>query len=92
MADMVNNSRLSNGVRAAGLMRRAVSEALFIARERRAFGRRLTDMPLMRRQLLKLLLPAEAARTMVFQTAEALRRSDAGEEPTPTRWCASSRR
>lgn len=27
MADMVNNSRLSNGVRAAGLMRRAVSEA-----------------------------------------------------------------
>jgi alkylation response protein AidB-like acyl-CoA dehydrogenase len=79
MADMVNNSRLSNGVRAAGLMRRAVSEAMFIARERRAFGRRLVDMPLMRRQLVKLLLPAEQARTMVFQTAEALRRSDAGE-------------
>jgi len=79
MADMVNNSRLSNGVRAAGLMRRAVSEALFIARERRAFGKRLMDMPLMRRQLVKLLLPAEQARTMVFQTAEALRRSDAGE-------------
>ena len=35
MADMVNNSRLSNGVRAAGLMRRACSEALFVARERR---------------------------------------------------------
>jgi acyl-CoA dehydrogenase len=79
MADMVNNSRLSNGVRAAGLMRRACSEALFIARERRAFGRRLMDMPLMRRQLLKLLLPSEQARTMVFQTAEALRRADAGE-------------
>jgi acyl-CoA dehydrogenase len=80
MADMVNNSRLSNGVRAAGLMRRACSEALFIARERRAFGRRLIDMPLMRRQLLKLLLPAEQARSMVFQTAEALRRSDAGDK------------
>ena len=80
MADMVNNSRLSNGVRAAGLMRRAVSEALFIARERRAFGKRLVDMPLMRRQLVKLLLPAEQARTMVFQTAEALRRSDAGDQ------------
>ncbi len=79
MADMVNNSRLSNGVRAAGLMRRALSEALFIARERRAFGRRLSDMPLMRRQLLKLMLPAEQARTMVLQTAEALRRADAGE-------------
>jgi acyl-CoA dehydrogenase len=79
MADMVNNSRLSNGVRAAGLMRRACSEALFIARERRAFGRRLNEMPLMRRQLLKLLLPMEQARCMVFQTAEALRRADAGE-------------
>jgi len=79
MADMVNNSRLSNGVRAAGLMRRALAEALFIARERRAFGRRLVDMPLMRRQLVKLMLPAEQARTMVFQTAEALRRSDGGE-------------
>jgi acyl-CoA dehydrogenase len=79
MADMVNNSRLSNGVRAAGLMRRAVSEALFIARERRAFGKRLNQLPLMRRQLLKLLLPAEQARTMVFQTAEALRRADAGD-------------
>jgi acyl-CoA dehydrogenase len=32
MADMVNNSRLSNGMRAAGLMRRATTEALFIAR------------------------------------------------------------
>ena len=79
MADMVNNSRLSNGVRAAGLMRRACSEALFIARERQAFGRRLVQLPLMRRQLLKLLLPMEQARSMVFQTAEALRRADAGE-------------
>jgi acyl-CoA dehydrogenase len=79
MAAMVNQSRLSNGVRAAGLMRRAVSEALFVARERRAFGRRLIELPLMRRQLLKLLLPAEQARTMVFQTAEALRRADAGD-------------
>jgi acyl-CoA dehydrogenase len=80
MADMVNNSRLSNGVRAAGLMRRAVSEAMFIARERHAFGKRLIDMPLMRRQLLKLLLPTEAARTMVFQTADALKRADDGDK------------
>ena len=79
MADMVNNSRLSNGVRAAGLMRRAVSEAFFIARNREAFGKKLVDLPLMRRQLMKLLVPSEQARTMVFQTAEALRRADAGE-------------
>jgi len=79
MADMVNNSRLSNGVRAAGLMRRAVSEAMYIARHREAFGKKLIDMPLMRKQLLKLLVPAEQARTMVFQTAQALRASDAGD-------------
>ena len=79
MADMVNNSRLSNGVRAAGMMRRAVTEALFIARHRVAFGKRLIDMKLMRRQLCKMLLPAEQARSMMFQTAEVLRRSDAGE-------------
>ena len=79
MADMVNNSRLSNGMRAAGLMRRACSEAFHVARERRAFGRRLIDLPLMRRQLAKLLVPTEQARTMLFQTAEALRCADAGE-------------
>jgi len=79
MADMVNNSRLSNGVRAAGLMRRAVSEALFVARERVAFGKRLIDLPLMRRQLAKLVVPAEQARTMMFQAADALARADRGE-------------
>ena len=79
MADMVNNSRLSNGVRAAGLMRRAVGEAFYVATHREAFGRKLIDLPLMRRQLIKLLLPAEQARTMMFQTAAVLRRSDEGD-------------
>ncbi len=80
MADMVNNSRLSNGVRAAGLMRRACAEAEYIAANRQAFGKRLADMPLMQRQLDKLRVPAEQARSMVFQTAQALARADAGEE------------
>ena len=76
MADMVNNSRLSNGVRAAGLMRRALTEALHVARHRVAFGRPLVEMPLMRRQLAKMALRAEQARSMVFQTAAALARAD----------------
>ncbi|QNP49414.1 acyl-CoA dehydrogenase family protein [Diaphorobacter aerolatus] len=80
MADMVNNSRLSNGVRSAGMMRRAVAEAEYVAHERTAFGKRLEDMPLMRRQLDKLRVPAEQARTMVFQTAQTLARSDAGDK------------
>lgn len=78
MADMINNSRLSNGVRSAGMMRRALTEALFVAHRRRAFGRRLVEMPLMRRQLAKMTTPAAQARTAMFLTAEALRQSDAG--------------
>lgn len=80
MADMINNSRLSNGVRSAGLMRRAVSEAFYIARHRHAFGKALIELPLMRRQLLKILIPSEQARSMVFQTAEVLRRADSGDK------------
>jgi acyl-CoA dehydrogenase len=76
MADMVNNSRLSNGVRAAGLMRRALTEALHVARNRVAFGRPLIEMPLMRRQLAKMAMRTEQARTMVYQTAQALERAD----------------
>ena len=80
IADMVNNSRLSNGMRSAGMMRRAVAEAEFIARERWAFKHRLQDLPLMHVQLDKLRVPAEQARTMVFQTAQTLTRSDAGDK------------
>jgi acyl-CoA dehydrogenase len=80
MADMINMSRLSNGVRAAGLMRRAVTEALHIARNREAFGRKLIDMPLMQRQLLKMLLPAEQARSMFMQIALLLAKADAGDQ------------
>ena len=80
MADMINLSRLSNGVRAAGLMRRAMFEALHVARHRVAFGRPVIELPLMRRQLLKMLLPAEAARTMVFATAAAMEDADRGDE------------
>jgi alkylation response protein AidB-like acyl-CoA dehydrogenase len=79
MADMINMSRLSNGVRAAGLMRRALTEALHIARNREAFGRKLIDMPLMQRQLLKMMLPAEQARSMFMRIALLLPQADAGD-------------
>jgi len=80
MADMINMSRLSNGVRAAGLMRRAVTEALHIAKHREAFGRKLVDMPLMQRQLMKMMLPAEQARSMFMQIALQLASADGGNE------------
>jgi alkylation response protein AidB-like acyl-CoA dehydrogenase len=80
MTDMINMSRLSNGMRAAGMMRRALTEALFIARHRVAFGRTLIELPLMRRQLLKIMLLAEAARSVMFYAAAELEKSDAGDE------------
>lgn len=79
MTDMINMSRLANGVRSAGMMRRSVAEALFIARNRTAFGQRLADLPLMRRQLLKMHVTAEQGRSMVFHTARVLQRADAGD-------------
>lgn len=80
MAEMVNQSRLSNAVRSAGMMRRALHEAFAVARGRTAFGRRLIDLPLARRQLAKMILPAEQALSMIFFTAECLDRADAGDE------------
>ena len=80
MTDMINMSRLSNGMRAAGMMRRALTEALFIARHRVAFGKTLIELPLMRRQLLKIMLLAEAARSVMLYAAAELEKADGGEE------------
>jgi acyl-CoA dehydrogenase len=74
MMEQVNLSRLSHGVRAAAMMRRCVNEALAAARGRIAFGQTVADFPLMRRQLMKMLVPAEQALSMALCTADALGR------------------
>jgi alkylation response protein AidB-like acyl-CoA dehydrogenase len=74
MMEQVNLSRLSHGVRAAAMMRRCLNEALAASRGRTAFGRTVADFPLMRRQLLKIMVPAEQALSMAFCTADALAR------------------
>jgi alkylation response protein AidB-like acyl-CoA dehydrogenase len=78
MAEMVNGSRLSNGVKSTALMRRALHDALTVARGRKAFGRRIVDLPLARRQLLKIMLPVEQALSLCFTTADALDRAETG--------------
>jgi acyl-CoA dehydrogenase len=78
MLDQVNLSRLSHGVRAAAMMRRCLNEALLAARGRSAFGRRVVDYPLMRRQLMKLMVPTEQALSMVLFAADAMGRAQAG--------------
>jgi len=80
MLEQVNLSRLSHGVRAAAMMRRGLNEALAAARSRVAFGKRLIDMPLVRRQLLKILVPTEQALSIYAYTAHVMERAERGEE------------
>ncbi|WP_461349593.1 acyl-CoA dehydrogenase family protein [Bradyrhizobium sp. USDA 4451] len=80
MAEMVNSSRLSNGVKSTALMRRAWHDAITVARGRVVFGQRIIDLPLARRQLMKIMLPTEQALSMSFLTADALDRAEAGSQ------------
>jgi acyl-CoA dehydrogenase len=80
MAEMVNSSRLSNGVKSTALMRRAHHDAMTVARNRVVFGSRIIDLPLARRQLMKIGLATEQALSMSFLTADALDRAEAGSQ------------
>jgi acyl-CoA dehydrogenase len=80
MAEMVNSSRLSNGVKSTALMRRAYHDAMTVARHRVVFGRRVIDLPLARRQLMKIMLATEQGLSMSFLTADALDRAESGSQ------------
>jgi acyl-CoA dehydrogenase len=80
MAEMVNSSRLSNGVKSTALMRRAWHDAMTVAKNRVVFGSRIIDLPLAQRQLMKITLATEQALSMSFLTADALDRAEAGSQ------------
>jgi hypothetical protein len=80
MAEMVNSSRLSNGVKSTALMRRAHHDAMTVASNRVVFASRIVDLPLGRRQLMKIMLATEQALSMSFLTADALDRAEAGSQ------------
>ena len=79
MTDMINMSRLSNGVRASGMMQRCFQESLFISNTRHAFNKKLIDLPLMQKQLLKMLVITEASRSIIFKAADLLDKADKGD-------------
>ena len=85
MAEMVNSSRLSNGVKSTALMRRAHHDAMAVAQHRVVFGSRIIDLPLARRQLMKIGLATEQALSMSFLTADALDRAEAGSQEAAAR-------
>ncbi len=80
MMDQVNMSRLSHGVRAAAMMRRCLNEALAVSGSRRAFGGKLIHKPLLRRQLMKLMVPTEQALSMYMYTAKMYEKGNDGDE------------
>lgn len=78
MTEMLNVTRLGCASAAAALARRSFLEALTHARGRIAFGAPLADLPLMREQLLDMLLDVEALTALFFEGSAQLAAADAG--------------
>ena len=78
---MVNHTRLDCLIGSASIMRQALVQALHHARHRRAFGKSLSQHPLMRNVLADLALESEAATALALRVARAVDASprDAGE-------------
>lgn len=69
--EMVNHTRLDCVIAAAGGMRQCVSEATWHAAHRSAFGKRLSDQPLMQNVLADLCVESEAATLTAMRLAAA---------------------
>ncbi len=75
--EMVNHTRLDCVIGVAAMMRRSLSEAVHYARHRKAFGRLLSDQPLMRNVLADLVVESEAATILMMRLARGYDRQEA---------------
>jgi putative acyl-CoA dehydrogenase len=69
--EMVNHTRLDCMLGSSALMRQALTQAVHHARHRQAFGKLLSEQPLMRNVLCDLALEWEAAMTLALRMAHA---------------------
>ncbi len=76
MMEMVNGSRFGVAMMGLGIARRSFLESAIWAHHRRAKGRLLVDLPLVREQLVDLLVELEAALALGFECAAANHRDD----------------
>ena len=76
MMEMVNGSRFGVAMMGLGIARRCFLESAIWAHHRRVRGRLLVDLPLVREQLVDLLVELEAAMALGFECAVASRRDD----------------
>jgi putative acyl-CoA dehydrogenase len=74
--DMVVHTRLDCALGSAALQRRAVAEATHHCAHRAAFGRLLTEQPLMQNVLADLCLDSEASTAVTMRLARAFDESD----------------
>jgi acyl-CoA dehydrogenase len=76
MTEMINLTRIWAAIGSLAAMRRSFLEALTYTRGRVAFGRPLAEHPLMRRQLVDLLIEVEGCAVLAFETIAVLERVD----------------
>ncbi len=76
MTEMINLTRVWAAIGSLAAMRRSLLEALTHTRVRVVFGRPLAEHPLMRRQLVELLVEVEGCAALTFETASVLERVD----------------
>jgi acyl-CoA dehydrogenase len=76
MTEMINLTRIWAAIGSLAAMRRSYLEAIVHTRGRVAFGRPLAKHPLMRRQLLDLLIEVEGCAALAFETTAVLERVD----------------
>lgn len=76
MTEMINLTRIWAAIGSLAAMRRSFLEALVHTRGRVVFGRRLAEHPLMRRQLVDLLIEIEGCAALAFETTSVLERVD----------------
>ncbi len=73
---MINLTRVWAAIGSLAAMRRSFLESLVHTRGRVVFGRTLAEHPLMRRQLVDLLIEVEGCAALAFETAAVLERVD----------------
>ncbi len=74
--EMVNYTRLDCAVSSAGLMRRALAEAIHHSRHRKVFGGVLVEQPVMTQVLADMALHVEAATALTMRLARAFDQPD----------------
>jgi putative acyl-CoA dehydrogenase len=73
-------TRLDCALGTSGLMRQALSIALHHTAQRKAFGKRLIEQPLMKNVLADLALESEAATALALRLARAIDRTEHGRD------------